>query len=338
MKLSTTKVVSALFVLLISLFAITLIYFQILPFAQKNIQSALEQQLGAIAKISIPEIKQALTLKDDISLLLNIEKLSKQNNIESAYILDKEAVVIAHTSTQEWGKKYTAVTANIIFEKLKSKPFVKTTINNNTYYIFLLSSEHLLFLQSSIKDELVALATFKRNSLLLSAVMLIILSLVFYFIYKVSITDARSKLLKALNDTNVKLPKDLLRIRDEIKLRLTHNATKDKNNLDQNKLIFNYLENICSSENGVIIFDANNTLTFANKKAKNIFTIKEDQQTHLLDVIKNPQTLLAIESTIKTKTPKLFFDTKSNINIKITAFYNTCSFVGLSLEVYETQK
>ncbi|MCK9582522.1 MAG: hypothetical protein M0Q46_02715 [Endomicrobiales bacterium] len=331
MQLSTTKTSTILFIVLISLFAGAIIYFQTLPFTQKTMQSALEQRINAIAKISTPEIQQALNAKDDIALLIALEKLSKQESIESIFVLDKESLVIAHTNTQEWGKKYPIVTSDI-FEKLKAQAYVKTKIAQNPYYAFSLSNEHLLFLRASTKEQAAALDTFLRTTLLLCVILIIVLSFVFYYISKLSVTNARNKLLKALTNSSQQLPKDLSRMLGEIKLRLNPIAQDTKAKTNQSKFFASCMEHICNKANGLIIFDIDNTLIFANQNAMKTFGIKEQCSIHLLDAIKNTQTLSQIESAIKTKKPISLFDAQNNLNIKTTAFFDEHTFIGLAIE------
>ena len=337
MQLSTTKISTILFAFLALLFAGTIIYFQTVPFAQKTMQSALEQRVNAVAKISTPEIEQALKTKDDISLLIALEKLSKQESIESVFILDKNSLVIAHTNTQEWGKKY-PIAIKDIFEKLKAQSYVKTEIAQNTYYAFLLSNEHLLFLQASNKDQYNILNTFFRTSLILCVILLILLSFSFYYISKLSVTKARNKLLKALTDKSQKLPKDLSRMTEEIKLRLNSIVPNTDTNTIQRKSFASCIEHIYNKDNGLILFDINNTLIFVNKSAENIFGIKKQYGTHLLDVIKDTQILLQIETTIKTQKPSQVFNAQYNLNINTTAFFNENTFVGLSIETQPPHK
>jgi len=335
MQLSTTKTLTILFIVLISFFAGAVIYFQTLPFTQKTMQSALEQRINAVAKISTPEIQQALKSKDDIALLIALEKLSKQESVESIFILNGESLVIAHTNTQEWGKKY-PITTSDIFGKLKAQAYVKTKIAQNTYYAFLLSDEHLLFLRASLKEQAAALDTFLRTTLLLCVILIIVFSFIFYYSSKLSVTKARNKLLKALNNSSQQLPKDLSRMLGEIKLRLNPITQDTKTN--QSKLFASCMEHICDKENGLIIFDIDNTLIFANQSAMKTFGIKEQCSIHLLDAIKNAQTLSQIESAIKTKKPISLFDAQNNLNIKTTAFFDEHTFIGLALEIQQPSK
>jgi len=337
MQLSTTKTLTILFIILVSFFAGAVIYFQTLPFAQKTMQSALEQRINAVAKISTPEIQQALKSKDDIALLIALEKLSKQESVESIFVLDKKSLVIAHTNTQEWGKKY-PITTSAIFEKLKAQAYVETKIAQNTYYAFLLSNEHLLFLCASTKEQAAALDTFLRTTLLLCVILIIILSFVFYYSSKLSVTKAREKLLKALNNSSQQLPKDLSRMLGEIKLRLNPIVQDTKTKTNQSKLFASCMEHICDKANGLIIFDIDNTLIFANQSAMKAFGIKEQCTTHLLDVIKDAQTLSQIESAIKTKEPISLFDAQNNLNIKTTAFFDENAFIGLVIETQQLTK
>lgn len=65
---------------------------------------AIEKARSAV-KVSVPSINRAIKNSDDISVLTNVESISKLENVSSAFILDGDNTVIIHNNTNEWNSK-----------------------------------------------------------------------------------------------------------------------------------------------------------------------------------------------------------------------------------------
>lgn len=65
---------------------------------------AIEKARSAV-KVSVPSINRAIQNSDDISVLTNVESISKLENVASAFILDGNNTVIIHNNTNEWNSK-----------------------------------------------------------------------------------------------------------------------------------------------------------------------------------------------------------------------------------------
>ena len=107
-----------LFACLVVTLLLAYIYlFQYLPSQERLLRRNIFDKLKVIAQLSKPALTKAITGKDDISLLSQIENIVKVDDVSTAYILDNNGKVVMHDKTNEWGAVYTDAVSRLAVSK-----------------------------------------------------------------------------------------------------------------------------------------------------------------------------------------------------------------------------
>ncbi|OGS02915.1 MAG: hypothetical protein A2339_01755 [Elusimicrobia bacterium RIFOXYB12_FULL_50_12] len=88
-----------------AILVIGLLFLYHLPSLSSKSLAALNEKLKAVTLLSEPAVAKAVSSKDDIALFSEIEKISKVEDISSAYMLDNSARVTIHNNTAQWGSE-----------------------------------------------------------------------------------------------------------------------------------------------------------------------------------------------------------------------------------------
>ena len=80
--------------------------FYFLPAQQQLLQRNLVEKARAISTLYGASLVNSIENKDDISLLIQIDNMTKLEDISTVFVLDNTGKVLLHDKSSEWGKTY----------------------------------------------------------------------------------------------------------------------------------------------------------------------------------------------------------------------------------------
>jgi PAS domain-containing protein len=264
-----------------------------LPFVETLLERNLTDKVQAITELAKPAIAKALETGDDISLLIQVESLSRTADVAAAYVLDENGTVVIHNKTAEWRKAYTDPASLKAVHSPSS--LVQRVPGGYLYSVPAASSATLCVQLSSQRSD--ALRRYAVRRALLTGVILFLVSLVF-IVFIVSVTVVSP--LKRLTDfTRNYVPGAAWLMADRsleiTTLAGTVNELLDRFEQERSDAKYHYdeakkntsmlLEAATSkSKDAIIITDNDNVILAMNEAARKRWGIDGAVGKHILDV------------------------------------------------------
>jgi hypothetical protein len=266
---------------------------------EKDLQNLTLGKAQATLKTTIPYLNKAIQNSDDISLLSNIESLTKSANIMSCFILDKNSKVIIHNNTNEWNTEKNADIYNKAV--MQRKELVQEMHDNN----FLLLSEpvandYTLICVVSIQKikELVKYWQIKYCSIASGLTMLIII--IIYLLSKLLILSPFNRIKKSLENNTGTIKNEKYNEITDIFTTEREKISKRIEKLEEdNESLIKIIEysHAASIKDSLafIILNSSNEVVYSHDSTGKVIknTLMKNKQ-HLLEAVKDPNIVKVI--------------------------------------------
>lgn len=294
-----------------------------------------KNSLSVIETIS-PEIKAASLKADDIALLYNIEKISKLNNIQEAFIINKDMEVLIHNDSTKWNKKFDEQ----IYQNTVEMPnkLIQNISNHKFLYSLPINDNSTLCVTISLDKIFNEYNTFKIKLYVIFAIFVILLIFIFHKLLNFFFLRPfyKTKQYLAVNENRKKtIYWELIDMARKDIITENSQVTDEQLEKENIKELMNFtLENNLMQENDILaILDTSTKIIYCKDKDKALFE-EQKTNTHIVNATTNVEVIKNISQTVEKAAQAQEIELSiPNLNIKIVPVINNHNvFVGIIIK------
>jgi hypothetical protein len=169
----------------------------------RELEFLVTERVKAQISALLPYFNKSLETSNDINLIINIENLSKLQNISSCFVLDSKNKVLIHNNTSQWnmGKN-----SHIYIIATTHKTYTVQKTNNPEILLIShpLALNHTLCCTVSLKKTLENAKYWQIKYFTISTITTILILLLFYFLAKLIILLPFNRIKKSLESQYLK--------------------------------------------------------------------------------------------------------------------------------------
>ncbi|MCL1971423.1 MAG: hypothetical protein FWG57_00315 [Endomicrobia bacterium] len=278
---------------------------QLAKYKAEDLQQLTIEKARSAVRVSVPSINRAIQNSDDISLLTNIEAISKLENVTSAFILDRENTVIIHNNTNEWNSKRTG---DMYDRAVKYNGELLQHSFDKDYILFSvpLAKEYTLFCMFSTLKASESARLWKIKYFTVASATAVIAIIILYFLSKLFIVIPFNRTKKKIEQGAAGDSKDgkydeivdMFATENEKSLQKIKALQQDKKSLM--KIIEYYLGTSSQNYQMLIIMDSSNDIVYAYDKTDKFLKKDFADDSNILEVSVNPKMLTLISKASET--------------------------------------
>lgn len=281
-----------------------LLTYQLSIYKAKDLENLTIEKARSAVNVSIASINRAIQNSDDISLLMNIESISKLENVSSAFILDRDNTVIIHNNTDEWNSKRNGD----IYDRAVNYDGELLQISYDKDHILFsapLAKDYTLCCIFSTQKASENARYWKIKYFTVTAVAAVILIFILYFLSKFFIVlpfnRTKRKIEKGVMDSTKdgKYDEiaDMFATENEKSLQKIKALHNDKKNLT--RIIEYYLGKSSESYQLLIILDSSNNVVYAYDKTEKFLKKDFAEDSNILEATINPGILTLVSKSLE---------------------------------------
>ncbi|MDR2427104.1 MAG: hypothetical protein LBD46_08025 [Endomicrobium sp.] len=285
--------------------AFYLLTYQLVKYKTEDLENLTIEKARSAVRVSVASINRAIQNSDDISLLTNIESISKLENVTSAFILDRNNAVIIHNNTNEWN----SMRKGDIYDRSVSYDGELLQLSyDNDHILFSspLTNDYTLCCIFSMQKANENAKYWTIKYFTVAAITAVILIFILYFLSKLFVIAPFNRTKKKIEQVVVETYKDgkydeiadMFATENEKSLQKIKSLQDDKKKLT--KIIEYYLRANSQNYQMFIILDSSNNIIYAYDKMKKF--LKEDftQDSNILEASANAEILQLISKSSLT--------------------------------------
>lgn len=276
-------------------------FFYFLPAQQQLLKRNLMEKAKAISILYGTSLTKSIETNDDISLLIQIDRMMKLEDVSTVFVVDNNGKVLLHDKSGEWGKTYSSEIIKRAIEAKKQRWEPSTQVSGYLYSSPLTSSSTLCVGLSTQKNDGIYAAA-QLTTVILSGIALVLIAIVLFLF------------------TNKELRNPLIRFKSTLKsIALSNGGTIEEKGPAELVEIIELINDISSKTKevspsagtgalllqsvldefagGIVVIDGDNRICNMNAKASSALAIPASViGSHILDVFKASIALEAIQA------------------------------------------
>jgi hypothetical protein len=305
-------------------------FFYFLPAQQQLLKRNLMEKAKAISILYGTSLSKSIETNDDISLLIQIDRMMKLEDVSTVFVVDNNGKVLLHDKSGEWGKTYSSEIIKRSIEAKKQRWEPSSQVNGYLYSAPLTSSSTLFVGLSTQKNDGLYGAA-QLTTLILSGVALVLIAIVLILFTN---NELRKPLLKltttlksiALANGGTMEQEGPAEFREIIEL-INVITAKTQEGTVQKAVDTTLLQTILDELGGeIVVIDGDNRICCMNAKASATLSIPANAiGTHILDAFKASIILEGIQAA--QKAPGTIHRSNHNgqaVTVKTVFQNNTC--------------
>ena len=278
--------------------------FYFLPAQQQLLKRNLMEKAKAISTLYGTSLERSIETNDDISLLIQIDRMMKLEDVSTVFVVDNNGKVLLHDKSGEWGKTYSSEIIKRAIDAKKQRWEPSLQVNGYLYSAPLTSSSTLFVGLSTQKNDGLYRAA-QLTTIILSGVALVFITLVLVLF------------------TNKELRKPLLKLKTTLtSIALANGGTMEKEGPAEFMEIIGLINGITAKPQegtlqkainatllqtilnefggGIVVIDGDNRISCMNAKASATLSIPANTiGAHILDAFKASIILEGIQAAQK---------------------------------------
>jgi HAMP domain-containing protein len=282
-----------------------------LPVLQHAADQSMKDKALAIAALAQPGLVNAWESRDDIALLIHIERIARMEGVSAAFLVDPAGTVIMHNKTGEWGRQYTGNAG-----AWRGDAVHLSAIPGGRRYSAPIASSATLCVEFSSAGFETLRVRAGKEAAAAGALFVICSVIMTVLVTRTLIANPFTSMVNAVRTAALgsaaRIPamprNEFGDLAGEINRLLEAGATeqkmiqRDANNAEEFFLRIGQV--IADTGRGVLIIDAANTVLFISEKAAAVFGISaaENLRKHVLDVVTDRAIIALIERAARTET------------------------------------
>ena len=282
-------------VLSVSVLLVCFYYLQYIPSHEKLLRNALYDRVKTVFDLSADDLSKAVRSRDDISMLIGVEKIMKIEDVSTVYVLDNGFKVLTHDKTSQWGKTYDDETDR---NAVNAKKVLRQWTQGGYLFSVPLTSSSTLCVGISSQKMNEAAAGLRRDALYTIAIVVIAAAAAFgWFIYAtvfLRFRDLRDR-LASIELGGGTLPDgapggeflELQKLINGIIANAASGAGRGRAGQCEDELRLLVDELAATHQSGVLVIGAENKVVAINRKGETLFGIKRDGAAgkHVLEAV-----------------------------------------------------
>jgi len=291
------------------------------------------EKARSAVNVSIPSVNRAIHNSDDISLLTNIEAISKLENVSSAFILDRDNTVIIHNNTNEWNSKRTGDIYNRAVNyngELLQLSFDK----DNLLFSVPLAKDYTLCCIFSTQKAIESAKYWKIKYFTVAAIAAVIAIMILYFLSKLFIVmpfnRTKKKIEQGAVDGKYDEIADMFATENEKSLQKIKALQQDKKSLTN--IIEYYLGASSQNYSLLVILDSSNNVVYAYDKTGKFLKKDFAEDSNILEASVNPKMLTLISKASESPNVEIG-ETIENSNITALALDDNGSLFATIVKI-----
>ncbi len=302
-------------------------------YKEQDLEKLTIEKTRSAVTVIIPSINKALENGDDIALLINIESLSRFENIASSFILDQNNKVIIHNKTDQWNTER----KSDIYERAAGygADLVQATTDKELMLFSApLEMKHTLCCIISMQKAHENAKYWKIRYFTVAAAFALLITIILYFLSKLFVLLPYRRTKAALEKSSAEeIRKDGYNEITDIFLTENEKAAKKISMLEEdNESLSKIIEHYSGAKNEeyavFIILNSLNNIVYAVDETGIFLKEEFSKGSHILETAANAEIIKLIEKAGKKPGEEVFADIN---NIPVTAIS-----IGKEDEIYGT--
>ncbi len=255
------------------------------------LRKGLQERAVMAASFVQPGVEKALRTGDDIMLLLQLESLSRADDVQAAYVLDRSAKVIMHTRTSEWGREYRDPYSRAAVSEGRSL-FQEARAPHSFIYSVPVSTSAVLCVSYSAQKMDESMAADSRRFIYGGLTLFIIACLAIYVFslrpLRKGIASLKAALRGIIPGTGSRIPPlagECGEIAELVNGLLDRGRTEPSPDTVPSSLLLKAVRAFFAAREGrAVLLDADNRLVAATPSARGFFGLADGEGRHIIEL------------------------------------------------------